>query len=145
MIIEFNKEHINKSVEVHRNSFKENPWNEDWSKEASFERIEDLFNTPKFYGLIDVDNDEIRAVIMGHFERMHDGLYYFLNEMFVSPFYKHNGIGSSLIKALEERLKEKNCKLIFFFTSKELRVSDFYEKNGYKVDSEMSMMEKFIK
>jgi len=51
----------------------------------------------------------------------------------VSPEISGKGIGSGLLKAIENSAKEKKAKKMFVFTNlDDERVINFYKKNNYK-------------
>lgn len=52
----------------------------------------------------------------------------------IDPAQRHSGIGSTLMRALEERFKEAGCKSIFLEVAVNNRAAlSFYNKHGYSV------------
>lgn len=63
-------------------------------------------------------------------------------EFYVEPFFKRNGIGHELIKALVEEAKAEDKKRIFLWVIKEnLPARSFYEKNGFMPTGEEMLIE----
>ena len=61
-----------------------------------------------------------------HWSRM------FLNELWVDERYRHQGIGSMIIREVERIAKEKGCRVVTLGTASYM-ARPFYEKHGYKV------------
>ena len=67
-----------------------------------------------------------------------------MKEMFVSTELQGSGIGSKLLKHLEERLRKLGVITILLFTSKGNKTSYFYQKSGFSELESMTMMAKDI-
>ena len=61
-----------------------------------------------------------------HWSRM------FLNELWVDERYRHQGIGSMIIREVERIAKEKGCRVVTLGTASYM-ARPFYEKHGYMV------------
>ena len=61
-----------------------------------------------------------------HWSRM------FLNDLWVEERYRHQGIGSMLLHAVERIAREKGCRVVTLGTASYM-ARPFYEKHGYKV------------
>ena len=61
-----------------------------------------------------------------HWSRM------FLNELWVDERYRHQGIGSMILREVERIAREKGCRVVTLGTASYM-ARPFYEKHGYKV------------
>ena len=61
-----------------------------------------------------------------HWSRM------FLNELWVDEHYRHQGIGSMIIREVERIAREKGCRVVTLGTASYM-ARPFYEKHGYTV------------
>jgi ribosomal protein S18 acetylase RimI-like enzyme len=97
------------------------------------ERDSDLF-------LVAQEKDSIVGAIMGCF----DGRRGWLNHLAVAPAQQGTGLGSLLVKQVEERLKAKGChKVNLLIEPANKNVQSFYEKLDYACD-DLIFMEKWL-
>ena len=136
--------HLKECSDIYIETFNSEPWNDNWDSTTSYNRLKDIYNTPGFYGLVVLEDDKIIAAVLGNIEHWYEGKMYNLKEMFVNQSLKRNGIGSSLMEALENSLKAFDVNSITLFTSKGDLTEKFYNKNGYLTFSDMIMMHKNI-
>ena len=89
--------------------------------EKKIQRDPDLF-------LIAEANGETIGTVMGGF----DGRRGFVYHLAVAGSYRGQGIGSCLLKEVEDRLRAKGCLRCFLFvTSENNEAMLFYEKHGW--------------
>ena len=97
------------------------------------ERDPDLF-------LVAQDGDRVVGVIMGTY----DGRRGWINRLAVAPDQQGTGLGSTLVAAVEERLKAKGClKVNLHVEPSNAGVQQFYKRLGYTTD-ELIFMEKWL-
>ena len=72
-----------------------------------------------------------------HWSRM------FLNELWVDERYRHQGIGSMIIREVERIAKEKGCRVVTLGTASYM-ARPFYEKHGYTVFTTIKTPNGFI-
>ena len=67
-------------------------------------------------------------------------LYYrkclYINVLWVKENYRHNGLGSKLLKKVEDEVKQQGCALIHLDTF-DFQAPDFYLKHGYEIFGEL--------
>ena len=124
--------------------FNAEPWNDEWTLEFAYNRLNDIFMSPNFVGVFYEEGNELKGAVLGNCEYWYQGMHYNLKEMFVTPELQGSGIGGKLLKSLEERLEESHVSTIILFTSKGNKTSDFYEKNNFIELESMAMMAKDI-
>ena len=62
----------------------------------------------------------------------HLGMVYEIQEMFVDQQYRSQGIGQQLIEALEEHLRDRECRFLEVSSNaKRTAAHDFYIRNGF--------------
>lgn len=142
---EITEKDIEKLAELFMESFNSEPFNENWTKETAITRLGHTFYSKDYYGFCAVENGEICGLIMGCFEQFCENLDFFLKEFAVKNDLRGQGIGTSMLKELEKRLKEKGVSNITFLTIKGDKTEHFYNKFGYKQHDEIIYMSKKVK
>ena len=143
-IISIKNENILECSKLYLKVFNAKPWNDKWTIETAFKRLNDIYTTPNFEGFLYIEEDEIKGAVLGNYEQFYDGIHYNLKEMFISNELQGTGIGSKILNKLEERLKDLSVTTIILFTSKGNKTSNFYLKNGFCEFKSMAMMGKDI-
>ncbi len=116
------------------------PWNDIWTVAKSLEKLLCFFDSPKFLGLMAIEENTIIGCCIGNTEPYFTGDYFYLKEMFVSVKCQRSGVGSQLVNFLKEQLAIKGISSVILFTSRALFPYDFYTKNGFKEMEGMRMM-----
>lgn len=93
-----------------------------WSGRTTAKRFRNSINI--FFRFVAVDKD--RIVGFGDFKK--DGE---LMGLYVHKDYQGRGVGSLLLKKLEESARKKGIKKLFFGST--ITAKDFYKKHGYKI------------
>lgn len=143
-IINIKNEHILKCSELYIKVFNAEPWNDKWTLGTAHKRLNDIFISPNFEGVLYLENGQIKGAIFGNYEQFYDGVHYNLREMFISNELQGKGIGSKLLKELENRLRALDVTTIILFTSKGNKTSKFYLNNNFTEWDSMTMMGKDI-
>lgn len=143
-IIGITNEYITECCELYIKVFNAEPWNDKWALETSYKRLNDIYISPNFEGVLYLENGEVKGAIFGNYEQFFEGVHFNLREMFVSNELQGKGIGTKLLNALEERLRELGVTTIILFTSKGNKTSNFYLTNNFSVWDGMAMMGKDI-
>jgi len=124
--------------------FNAEPWNDQWTLDTANNRLRDIFMTPNFVGISCIENGVLLGAAFGNCEHWYQGMHYNLREMFVAPEMQGKGIGSKLLKSMQEQIKDNNVNSIILFTSKGNETYAFYEKNGFTLLEGMAMMSKEV-
>jgi aminoglycoside 6'-N-acetyltransferase I len=143
-IISIKSEHISKCYELYIKVFNVEPWNDNWTTETAYKRLNDIYIAPNFEGVLYEENGQVKGAILGNFEQFYDGIHYNLREMFIDNELQGKGIGSKLLYELEVRLRKIGVTTIILFTSKGNKTSNFYLKNNFSEWNSMAMMGKDI-
>ena len=143
-IISIKKEHLLECTELYIKVFNEVPWNDKWTLDTAYKRLNDISISPNFEGVLYVEGTQVKGAIFGNYEQFYEGIHYNLREMFISNELQGKGIGSKLLNVLEKKLKEIDVTTIILFTSKGVKTSKFYLKNDFLELENMVMMGKDI-
>ncbi|GCD11576.1 GNAT family N-acetyltransferase [Clostridium tagluense] len=141
-IISIKDQHILKCSALYIKVFNAEPWNDKWTLETAHKRLNDIYISTNFEGVLYVEDEQIKGAIFGNYEQFYDGVHYNLREMFISNELQGQGIGSKLLNELEKRLKGIGVTTIILFTSKENKTSEFYLRNNFTEWDSMAMMGK---
>lgn len=126
---EIKKSDINNIARVYVKTFNAEPWNDKWTIETAYNRLMQMVNCEGFYGLMLKDCDDIIGIILGNHEFYFTGMQFLIKEFCIDPVFQGKGFGKDLLNEFSARLKEKDIKEIYLFTSKEQ--SAFYKKHGF--------------
>ena len=137
-------ENIKECAELYIKVFNAEPWNDKWTLGTAHKRLNDIYLSPNFEGVLCVDYGKVKGAIFGNYEQFYDGVHYNLREMFISNELQGKGIGSELLNELEKRLRGLGITTIILFTSKGNKTSTFYLKNDFSEWDSMVMMGKEI-
>lgn len=90
-------------------------------------------NNPNTIILIAEQGENILGVAIAYLTpKILDAEYRMLvEEMVVAKDFRHQGVGSSLMKALEKEALNKQVKIIKVTTGTKLKANQFYRKHGY--------------
>jgi len=130
MIIKLNRRHLEQLVQIDYESEHQND-REHHIKQTKKELIE-RFKQEQFYGYKD-------GILKGYATLKpfsgykHCEIYW----LAVRKQYQGQGIGTKLLKFLEQKAKQQGFRKVFVYTGKNMiRTRQFYEKNGYKFVNE---------
>ncbi|HEX8237019.1 MAG TPA: GNAT family N-acetyltransferase [Abditibacteriaceae bacterium] len=136
---------LTECVALFADVFNNSPWNETWGAEAIAQRFSDCYHTPGFYGLVATISDEAVGFAIGYIEQWNTTKHFYLKEMCVAPKQQRFGIGTALMSALENNLKNQNVEKLYLHTARDTYAQTFYEKQGFYVSSKMITMTKWLK
>jgi len=136
LVREIKNEDLESCAALYSRVFSGAPWSEKWSKEKAHERISHFFNSKGFVGLLS-ENKNITGFVLGNTEPFVDGSWFYLREMCVDANYQGQGVGSTLLNELKEKLVIRAIRNIYLATEREIPAASFYEKNGFSQENKM--------
>lgn len=133
------EEHLDECARVLISAFNDEPWNEHWTLETAKKELFWTLHAPGFLGFACV-GDEISGFAAGYLEQSDKSRVFYLRSLCVRRDLHGKGVGSRLLKHLEQTLQEMDVNLIYLITHKGGQAEAFYERNGYRVSSEDIVM-----
>ena len=124
--------------------FNDDPWNEDWTADAARARLQELVELPGFVGYQLVDGLErgqhgVLGVAMGYTRTWHTGPVYKLDHLYITPDRQGEGLGSRLLRHLEDDLYGRGVHSIRLATGRKAPARSFYEDHDYEENPELWM------
>ena len=129
-------------AELYVATFRESPWNEEWSTEDAFERLSDFLAAPKCLAIKAMNNGSLCGFLIGKVQQWNGAVYYDLDEMCVKHSSQRQGIGKSLMGKLEEMLLEKGVSRVYLITQRDSVPSSFYSALGFADNQSLTVMGK---
>ncbi|MGT2930425.1 N-acetyltransferase family protein [Streptococcus dentasini] len=112
--------------------FNGEPWYDEWTFEGAKEYISDFYHTPKFLGILAIENDEFIGFVYGTIRNWWSGREFFINEMGVKKAFRQQGIGKRLLEELKKELADSGVENFVLLTDRETPAEVFYQKTGFK-------------
>lgn len=78
-----------------------------WNEKTASKRIHQVLSMEDSYGLIVENGNGVMGFVMGYFKQYDDIIGYTLDEIVIAYEQQNKGIGSMLLRELEQRVKEK--------------------------------------
>lgn len=126
-------------------AFREKPWNEDWSFEQAYTRLDELMSARVSRGYIVLDNEKkiIVGMVIGRIMTYMSKKELWLDEVSIHPNYQRKGIGTRMLEYVRTELKEEfeEVSYIVLTTMRGYPSVSFYEKNGFHTDENVIFME----
>jgi GNAT superfamily N-acetyltransferase len=132
-IVDYRDDLFEGCVELFVATFTVAPWEEPWTAEAAGMRLADLLAMPRRVSFVWLDNETRTPVgfAVGNTIRLAEGFAFHLAEFCVHPARQGQGIGSHLLRYLEQAVAAVGVSTIYLTTGGE--PVEFYTKLGYKV------------
>lgn len=112
--------------------FTKEPWNDDWSDEEQLHAyIMDLIGNRNSLVLALFEKQQMVGLTMGSIKHWYTGTEYCIDELCVKTEEQGRGLGTQLLKFVEEYIKAKRIPGIFLQTERTVPAYDFYKKNGF--------------
>jgi len=121
-------------------TFKEEPWNENWTYPQAFDRIEEMMASRMSRGYVITLEDTVVGMCIGRIMTYMDFKELWVDEFSVNPSVQGQGVGSHLIDYVNSELKKENVTNMALTTEKGFPAVTFYEKNGFKVKENVVFM-----
>ncbi|RUT30505.1 N-acetyltransferase [Paenibacillus zeisoli] len=141
-ILPFTSDRLGHCTELYVQVFNSEPWKETWTRPTAEERLTDLLNTPKSFGFVLYDHDQLIGFIAGNSKKSYAGLTFYLAELCINNQIQGKGYGSKLLLHLENELRKIGVQSIYLLTANGGLAETFYLKNGYKINENRIVMNK---
>ncbi|WP_195987742.1 GNAT family N-acetyltransferase [Clostridium sp. D53t1_180928_C8] len=116
-------------------AFKEEPWNEEWTFEQAFTRIDEIMSSRVSRGYVIYDGDVVAAMACGRIMTYIDFKELWIDEFSVNPLYHRKGIGSKMMEFIRSELKKEKIKISYLAlnTESDYPCVSFYKNNGFRI------------
>lgn len=135
-----NINNVKKYGEIYSKAFKGEPWNDNWSIEDATIHVKELLESKQSYGLEYVKDGKVIGFILGTSMLFSYGRTFEINDLAVDPDYQNKGIGKQLLERMIEDIKAQGIVGIHLITSAHGVLPEFYEKYGFRKESEVMLM-----
>lgn len=123
-------------AELYRGSYKNEPWNEEYSVAEITDYLFRFLNSKTKRAYMLVVDGEIIGVALGLIVPFVGSDYFRLEDICLSPQHQRSGFGSEFIKLISDRISFENCDSILLGTQRGYPAHHFYLKNGFtEIDS----------
>ncbi len=136
----FTPEHLEGCARLYAVTFREGPWNEAWTEDSALERLSQVTQSPGFYGLVALREEEVIGLAFGYRRRRPSGDFFLLDEMCVEAGTQRSGVGNWLIARLRQDLADDGVSRVVLLTAGDSPARHFYEKNGFREDEGWILM-----
>ena len=131
---ELNETHLKHMATLFVKAFNTYPWNEEWTFEQAFTRIDEIMSARVSRGYVVYDGDTVVAMACGRIMTYIDFKELWIDEFSVNPLYQGKGVGSKLIEFIRNELKKEKSKISYLAlnTERDYPCVSFYENNGFR-------------
>ena len=139
-----NKSEISKVLDLYIKVFAESPYNEIWSRESAYEDLAESFESGREYCLYAEEKGSIVGLVFCRQHTGYDGFHLIIEDMAIDKKYRSRGVGTAMIKRLEELAREKHIASIDLLANIQAKASDFWKKLGYKPNGYIKLTKKIL-
>ncbi len=115
-----------------------------WTSEKAFRRLHQVICMDDAYSLILENDGHTVGFAMGYFKQYDDIVGYTLEEILISLPFQHQGLGSLLLSALEQQVRENGASLLELLSVNDSLHEHFYDKAGYYKPSSLIPRAKWL-
>ena len=122
-------------------TYKREPWNENWESEIAHERIKGFMenNLSGNYCVTNKDN-KIIGVLLGHTNFFVDKKEFFIEEFFIDHDHQGKGIAKKFMEYVENEIKQKGHASMVLLTKKSFPSEKFYTNIDFKTSQSVVLM-----
>jgi GNAT superfamily N-acetyltransferase len=142
-----NSSDLDALVNIYISAYKGAPWNESWRRKQASSRVNDLIAASNAICIVFSDDTITKGCLVFNVSPWHTGNQIEIREMFIDPRFQRQGIGRALLKHVEKITIDMDIFEIILYTmnrSDDHKLSDFFEKQGYKLENERVFMSKIV-
>jgi ribosomal protein S18 acetylase RimI-like enzyme len=136
------KKDLKEISEIFRIESAKKPYFQKWTKKTAFEKINEFFNKDDLF--IAIKDNKIVGFVISYIEDDNKKKAY-ADELWLRQDYQGKGIGSSLMKFIENMYKNKGVEIIQLIAKKQAGAFKFYKKLKYKESDENVFLVKRLK
>ena len=133
-------DHLIHYGEIYAAAFSGEPWNDPWNPEDAVIHVRELLETKTSYGLEYVEDGKVAGFLIGTSMLFHYGRTFEINDLAVDPACQGRGIARQLLEQCLQDMKARGIVGIHLITSGEGFLQEFYERHGFKRETEVILM-----
>ncbi len=115
-----------------------------WTEETTRRRIRQVLTREDSYCLVMEDAGTLLAFAMGYFEQFDDGFVYNLVEIVVAAGWQNRGLGTRLMRELEQRVKAEGAIVMLLDAVNDEFHEHFYGKLGFATATNLVIKTKVL-
>lgn len=131
MIRSFDDKDLPRTADLFMRVFNLPPWNEAWSYEKAYNHMEAISHAPGFIGFVAISEDLLLAALLGRRQDTAPNRIFRIGEIFVEPGYHRQGIGTALLRQLNQQMSKLAVHRITATTLAESPAAHFYLRQGF--------------
>ena len=131
MIREFQRDDIQKCVQLLMAAYNGEPWNCQWTTETATRYLSEFVSNDDFVGFVIYKSDTMIGAMFAHRKTWWTNDELFVDEVFIDPDFQRQGYGENLLSHAENYVRSKKLAGLTLLTNKYFPAKGFYEKNGY--------------
>ena len=131
-------------LELYVKSFRMEPWNEEWTLDMAYMRINDYLQNPMAIGYEARQDGIIVGFLMGYMTSYLGVKEFHIQDFVISVDFSRMGLGSKMLSLVQQDVKRRGVEAINLLTLRDPRTEGFYNKNGYEINSNLVFMYKKI-
>ena len=134
MVRPFKKTDLKSCVNLLIDVYYDDPWNNKWNEKTGTRYLDEISDLKRFVGFVFEDDKtgEIIGAVFANEQVWWSGDELYIYELFVSNKHHKEGIGKSLISALEKHIEEKGIECITLLTNNKTPAPNFYKHLGFE-------------
>lgn len=128
-------------------AFRDEPWNEVWTYDQAFDRIDEIMSARVSRGYVCMDGDRCVSMLCGRIMTYQDVKQLFIDEFSVHPDAQRQGVGSRMIAYMRQELQKEPMPIrhLCLITERGYPAVTFYERNGFVVLEDSLFMAAHVK
>lgn len=120
--------------------FNNPPWNEDWEYDWAYDRLNWIYRSWGFVGLVNLEKNKINGAILGRFVPFKGKKGFEIVEFLVDTNCQDRDIGTKLLMQLESNLEQNDYDFVLLLTAKNTTVESFYLNRNYRRDDRLTLL-----
>ena len=121
-------------------TFKEKPWNENWTYEEAMMRIDECMASRMSRGFVIMDGEKAIGTCIGRVMTYTGFRELYIDEFSIHPAYQGQKLGSKLIDFVRAEMKKEEIETLCLTTIKGYPSVEFYQKKGFKLSETVVFM-----
>jgi len=131
-------------LKLYVKSFRMEPWNEEWTLDMAYMRINDYLQNPMAIGYEAHQDGTIVGFLMGYMTSYLGVKEFHIQDFVISVDFSRMGLGSKMLSLVQQDVERRGVEAINLLTLRDPRTEGFYNKNGYEINSNLVFMNKSI-